>query len=117
MALHFVTPDPAGLLKAFDARIAQTKLEGKITTWEKLSDGVHYTHKAADWKSKAFFKANVGKDRLTFNLVRPKDRTVSVTVYGYYHGHLVETFLNHFDNQFSSGAASAQPEAGDNVPR
>ncbi|MDB5940837.1 MAG: hypothetical protein JWQ13_403, partial [Ramlibacter sp.] len=52
MAIHFVTSDPAGLLKAFDARINQKEAAGKITTWEKAADG-HYTHKATEWAKKA----------------------------------------------------------------
>jgi hypothetical protein len=40
---------------------------------------------------------------------------VSVTAYGYYHGHLIETFLNHFDNMFKVGAATASPTAPDKV--
>ncbi|OGT54755.1 MAG: hypothetical protein A3E01_18755 [Gammaproteobacteria bacterium RIFCSPHIGHO2_12_FULL_63_22] len=117
MAIHFLTPDPASLLKEFDARIHQTEAEGKITTWEKLEDGKHYTHKAADWKSKAYFKPSVGKDRLTFNIIRPKDKSVTVPVYGYYHGHLMETFLNHFDKKFTTSMTSALPEAGDDVTK
>ena len=35
--------------------------------------------------------------------------------YGYYHGHLIETFLNHFDQSFSQGAASALPTNNDKV--
>jgi len=117
MAIHFLTPDPAGLLKEFDARIAQTKSEGKITTWDKLTDGKHYSHKATDWRNLAFFKPSIGKDRLTFNIVRPKDKSVTTTVYGYYHGHLMETFLNHFDTKFTSSVTSALPEAGDDVTK
>jgi hypothetical protein len=114
MAIHFVTSDPAGLLKAFDARINQKEAAGKITTWEKAADG-HYTHKATEWAKKAWFKPAVEAGQLTFNIIKPQNQNVSVTVYGYYHGHLLETFLNHFDKLFSSGNASALPEKSDNV--
>jgi hypothetical protein len=40
---------------------------------------------------------------------------VTKIVYGYYHGHLIETFLNHFDSDFSDGSATALPAAGDLV--
>ncbi len=115
MAVTFATTNPAALLKAFDARIAQTDPKGKITTWEKLSDGVHYTHRSSEWHRKAFFKASTTPAALIFNIVRPKDEKVQVTVYGYYHGHLIETFLNHFDQAFSQGCASALPSTGDDV--
>lgn len=115
MSVKFTASDPKSLLKAFDDRIAQTKQEGRITTWEKLSDGVHYTHKAVEWRNKAFFKPKFAQSKLVFNIVKPKDAAVKAIVYGYYHGHLIETFLNHFDQQFSEGAASALPDGGDLV--
>jgi hypothetical protein len=101
------------LLNAFRARIKQTEAAGKITTWEISEDGKYYTHKAADWAKKAWFSASPGVDRLTFNIIKPKNATVKMLVYGYYHGHLIETFLNHFDQSFSSGCATALPAAGD----
>jgi hypothetical protein len=115
MALHFFTSNPAGLLKAFNAKIDQKEAEGKITTWEKSEDGKYYTHKATAWEKKAWFKPNVDSDQLTFNIIKPKGRDVATIVYGYYHGHLLETFLNHFDEMFSVGSASALPENSDMV--
>lgn len=112
--MHFTTPDPAGLLKAFDARINQTETKGKITTWEKADDG-HYTHKATEWNKRAWFKPVVESGRLTFNIIKPKNQNVTTIVYAYYHGHLLETFLNHFDTLFSIGSASALPEPSDYV--
>jgi len=106
MAVIFLTDSPAKLLAEFDSRIKQTELKGKITTWERDSDG-DYTHKADDWKNKAWFKTVKGSDRLTFNIIAPKDKVIETVVYGYYHGHLVETFLNHFDSMFSNASASA----------
>jgi hypothetical protein len=111
--MHFVTPDPSGLLKAFDARIHQQEPAGKITTWEKSADGQYYTHKAAEWTKKAWFKPKVERGQLTFNIIKPKNRNVTIEVYGYYHGHLLETFLNHFDQSFSMGNASALAEKSD----
>ncbi len=115
MAVYFVTAAPAALLKAFDDRIAQTEAKGKITTWQKSPDGKFYTHKAEDWKAKAWFQATVDQGRLRFNIIRPKDKNVAVEVYGYYHGHLIETFLNHFDRDFSEGTVTSMPANGDNV--
>jgi len=53
--------------------------------------------------------------QLTFNIIKPKDKSVSALAYAYYHGHLIETFLNHFDNSFGNGFASALPETDDNI--
>ncbi|GAB3791838.1 hypothetical protein [Dyella agri] len=114
MAAYFKTSKATELLKKFDARIAQTEQKGKITTWVKRNDG-YYTHKAADWANKAFFKAVVEDEQLRFNIIRPKDKNIEVEVYGYYHGHLIETFLNHFDKDFTWGYASALPSSGDDV--
>lgn len=117
MAVHFMTTDAKNLLAAFDARIAQTEPKNKITTWERLvhNNVVYYTHKANDWSKKAYFRPAVKTDRLTFNIVAPQGQKISTQVYGYYHGHLTETFLNHFDDSFTYGSSSARAEAGDSV--
>lgn len=115
MAIHFTTTNAQALLKAFDDRISQTEPKGKITTWEKSDDGKYYTHKASDWAKKAWFQPKIEASQLTFNIIRPKNAGVSALVYAYYHGHLIETFLTHFDKFFSNGAASALAEADDNV--
>lgn len=115
MAVHFHCDAPQTLLTAFKARIAQTEQKGKITTWELHSDGQHYTHRAADWNRKAWMRPSIQPDRLTFNIVRSQKSSVSSVAYAYYHGHLIETFLAHFDNVFSIASASAMPEAGDRI--
>src|ERR1700760_2962072 len=104
MAIHFTTATPEALLKSFDARIAQTEPEGKITTWEKSDDGKYYTHKAAHWAKKAWLLPKIEANQLTFNIIKPENMNVSSMVYAYYHGHLVETFLNHFDEEFETGS-------------
>ena len=115
MSVSFSTANPEALLSKFDAAITQREQKGKIETWERSSDGQYYTHKAADWHKKAWFKPSVQQQRLVFNIVRPKNANISSVTYGYYHGHLIETFLNHFDGSFEQGAASALPTANDNV--
>jgi hypothetical protein len=115
MAIHFTTSSAASLLKAFDARISQTEAKGKITTWEKSDDGKYYTHKATEWSKKAWLRPKIEANQLTFNIIKPKDKNVSALAYAYYHGHLIETFLNHFDDSFGNGVASALPEADDNI--
>ena len=114
MAIHFTTSSAQTLLKAFDARISQTEPKGKITTWEKSKDGKYYTHKAPEWNSLAWLLPKCESNQLTFNIIKPNSRNVTTIVYAYYHGHLIETFLNHFDTSFMLGVASALPESGDN---
>lgn len=113
MAINFSTLDASGLLKKFDSAIKQIEPKGKITTWEIHSDGKHYTHKAPEWKSKAFLRAVVESNQLKFNIVAPKNGAISSLVYAYYHGHLIETFLTHFESSFVNATASSYPEKGD----
>lgn len=115
MAIHFTTSEAKALLKEFDARIDQKEAKGKVTTWERSEDGNYYTHKAPEWNKKAWFRSKIEANQLTFNLIKPKSSNISVIVYAYYHGHLLETFLNHFDKHFKDGVASALPEPDDNV--
>ena len=114
MAISFSTTDPKSLLNKFDAAISQTEPKGKIETWVRSDDGKYYTHKAPEWSKKAWLKAGTAPNELVFNIVRPQNSNVSSLVYGYYHGHLIETFLNHFDQLFTKGTATALPAAGDN---
>lgn len=115
MALYFFTDRPRALLKKFDARIDQTEAKGKITTWERSDDGAYYTHKAPDWHRRAWLKPVVCDDRLRFNIIRPENVSIATEVYGYYHGHLIETFLNHFDEDFSRASATGLPSESDDV--
>jgi len=113
MADYFLTDAPQSLLNEFNRRIAQTEPKGKITTWERSKDGDYYTHKSDEWGKKAWFKPSVERGRLTFNIIKPKDRNITTVVYGYYHGHLIETFLNHFDQDFTKAEATPCPTSGD----
>jgi len=115
MAIHFTTKDAESLLQAFDAKISQEEPKGKITTWEKSDDGKYYTHKAAEWNKSAWLRPKIEETQLTFNIIKPKNKNISAVAYAYYHGHLIETFLNHFDKSFQSGVASALPETDDVV--
>ncbi|WP_018902574.1 hypothetical protein [Rhizobium sp. 2MFCol3.1] len=112
MAVVFLTSKPQAFLNDFKSRINQSEAKGKITTWSIDSDG-DFTHKAADWANKAWFRPVVEADRLTFNIIKNREANMATIVYAYYHGHLIETFLNHFDKQFSAGSATAMPVAGD----
>jgi len=75
----------------------------------------YYTHTSDNWHGKAYLRPALENGQLTFNIIRPADQNISTTVYGYYHGHLTETFLNHFDNAFLVATSTARPVAGDQV--
>jgi hypothetical protein len=113
MAIEFLTSQPNSLLAKFDAAVTQAEPKGKITTWEKSDDEIYYTHKAAEWRKKAWLKPTAMTDRLVFNIIRPQNANISSLVYAYYHGHLIETFLNHFDEIFTQGIATALPTRED----
>ncbi|MDR6667095.1 hypothetical protein [Rhizobium sp. 1399] len=114
MSVYFYTSSAKALLADFRKRIHQQEEKGKITTWIEDSDG-DFTHKSEAWGGKAWFRPVVSVDRLAFNIIKRKDVNISVPVYGYYHGHLIETFLNHFDDQFTAGSATAKATADDNI--
>ncbi|WP_236218177.1 hypothetical protein [Pseudomonas rhodesiae] len=116
MSVKFFTGNPAGLLADFKKKINQKESEGSITTWEITSSGA-FTHKGQQYSKDAFFRAEAKPDEgfLLFRMTRPEGKNVSSRAYAYYHGHLIETFLNHFDEKFSHSAASALPADGDSV--
>lgn len=116
MSVKFLTANPGDLLKSFKEKILQKEQEGSITTWEITESG-HFTHKGKQYARDAFFLAEARPQDgvLLFKIIRPKDKGIGVRVYGYYQGHLIETFLNHFDRSFSNAVASAMPADGDDV--
>lgn len=114
MAVNFFTSDPNALLNDFNKRIEQEESKGKITTWIRDKDG-DYTHAADNWKLRAWFRPKVIEGALVFNILGNNKAVMSTVVYGYYHGHLTETFLNHFDKMFSSAASTALPTKDDKL--
>ncbi|MDC3884153.1 hypothetical protein KGZ16_06080 [Pseudomonas aeruginosa] len=114
MAVDFITTNPSVLLNDFKKRIKQDEQEGKITTWDLDSDG-DVTHKAEQWKSKAWMRPQVKDGKLTFTVLNPKGKEVPPEVYGFYHGHLVATFITHFGAKISSAISSGKPTDEDRV--
>ena len=117
MSLSFNTSNPKALLGLFIEAINRESGEkGSITTWEVASDGF-FTHTSKEWAKKLWFKAKItpNNSQLVFLTLPPKGKSISVTAYGYYHGHLIETFLNHFEKEFTSVEASALASNGDSV--
>lgn len=113
MAVIFKTNNPTKLLADFNTAIENSK----IATWERSQDGIWYTHKAANWRALAWFKATVDNAscELRFNIAPSDGKTVGSLAYAYYHGHLIESFLSHFDSLFNLGQATAMPTSADQV--
>ncbi|WP_311968936.1 hypothetical protein [Pseudomonas baltica] len=114
MAVDFITNRPHSLLDSFKARIDQADPSGRVNTWEYDADG-DFTHKAPQWHLKAWMRPNIREGKLTFGIIGPEGKEMPYEVYGYYHGHLTETFLNHFDLEFSSAQSTALPTGDDYV--
>lgn len=116
MSVIFYSKKPQLLLDSFDEKIEQKEPKGKINTWRKTPKGF-YTHTAERWKDKAFFKPRVEDDKIVFNIcpLAGENQVVTSEDYSFYHGHLTETFLNHFDENFTSARSSAKPTENDNV--
>ena len=102
MAASFTTSDPGGLLKLFKDAIDNKT----VTTWLYDDDGDFY-HADKQFKGTAWFTPKTAKGELVFNIIKSKTKAITPFVYAYYHGHIIETFLFHFDNSFTLGAATA----------
>ncbi|RQO62198.1 hypothetical protein [Pseudomonas sp. KBW05] len=115
MSVRFYTSSAKSLLKAFDDRIKQKEKEGSITTWMKNKQD-YYTHKSERWGGKCYFKARTDvSGKLIFNVIPPAGEIVTSEIYAFYHGHIIETFLNHFTSQFTVGEATAKPTNKDRL--
>lgn len=103
MAIYFSTSKPKALHAAFDQAID----EGHITTWERDKDG-DYTPKAANWARKLWLRPSEepGNGRLAFYTIPLQGKKIQRVDFAYYHGHLIETFINHFQDDFSEGCAT-----------
>ena len=102
------TSKPKGLLAKFKKAID----EDHIRTWAYDQAG-DFTHTAVQWNRRAWFRPYiVPSSALEFGLLGIEGVKMTKDVYGMYHGHLVDMFLRHFDDDFSSICASAHSEAG-----
>ena len=110
MAVRAFTSEPRDLLRALKEAIA----EGTIDTWRIDADG-DLTHTARQWSAKAWMRPRIYDDRLVFNIIAAKNEKMSKTVYGVYHGRLIQTLLVHFDYKIERLVATAQATADDNI--
>jgi hypothetical protein len=110
MAVRAFTNEPKRLLSALKEAIA----EGRIDTWRIDADG-DLTHTARQWAGKAWMRPRIFDDRLVFNIIASKTEKMSKTVYGVYHGRLIQTLLIHFDDRIERLVATARATAEDNI--
>ena len=101
MALIVKTGSPSSLLTAIYKAIDDKKIE----TWLYDADK-DFTHEPLQWKNKAWFRTKMYTGELRFGLIGPKGVTMSKEIYGIYHGRFIEMLLIHFDNLFSTVAAT-----------
>jgi hypothetical protein len=102
MALVFTTNDPEGLLAEY-RRLIEAK---RIDTWQFDASG-DFTHTPDQWRFKAWMRPYIGVGHLTFGIVARNDESLTIPIYGVYHGRLIESFLNHCDDRFENVTSSA----------
>lgn len=96
--LRFYTAEPAALLSNFKQLINQKEPKGRIDTWEEHGKG--FRHTAADWKEKGLFEASIATDNKSLEF-----KTIELSepyAFAYYHGHLLQAFVEHLGSRFSS---------------
>jgi hypothetical protein len=105
MAIAVSTPTPKALLTAIYKAID----DGKIVTW-KYDDQGDFTHTPRQWRYKAWLRPFPARGILQFGLVGQEKISMTKPVYGVYHGRFIEELLTHFDDDFPSVTATAQPD-------
>ncbi len=108
MAVRAFTDDPEELLSALKKAIA----DGVIETWRIDSDG-DLAPTSQQWAGRAWMRPKVMEDRLLFNIIASKKEKMSKSLYGVYHGRLIQTLLIHFDSKMRTVSATAFGTSGD----
>jgi len=109
MAISISTTSPNALLDAFKKAIQDRKIE----TWIE-KDG-YFTHDTPQWRYTAWMKPSVVTGQLVFNIYPSTGGRITSVVYSIYHGRLIESFLAHFDKDFSTASATAMPTVSDKL--
>jgi hypothetical protein len=110
MAVRVFTSSPSSLMSSLRLSIAT----GTVATWSIDADG-DLTHSPEQWRDRAWFRPKVLDDRIIFNILGPKSKTLTRTEYAVFHGRLIEMLLTHFDERFTRATATALPAEGDIV--
>lgn len=102
MAIRVFCDQPRALLDDIKASIE----DEQITTWKVDGDG-DFTHDTDQWRNRAWLRPRILDDRITFNILGAKTKTMSRATYGVYHGRFIEMLLSHFDKKFDRVTATA----------
>lgn len=108
MAVRAYTDHPDALLSAIKKKVAS----GAITTWVIDGDG-DLTHASRQWTQRAWMRPKVLEDRLLFNIIGTEEGKMSKTVYGVYHGRLIQMLLIYFDDMVKTAVATATGTSDD----
>jgi hypothetical protein len=115
VAVSFSTSNPKALLEAFKKHVNQEHSKDKITTWEENRQG-NFTHKSPEVAGQAWMCPEISEGFLHFYIRAPKGAPINRYIYSYYHGHLSETFINHFPTLFTKASSTANAVKSDNIP-
>jgi len=108
MALLFKTNAPQALLNDFKKKID----EGHVVTWSYDKNG-DFTHTPDQWRFSAWMRPSIDIGGLRFNIVGNAKLITSKTVYGVYHGRLVESVATHCDDRFTEASVTARATNSD----
>lgn len=117
MALYFDSSNPAQLLKLFEDAVALGGKKGGISTWVKHSSGNFFAHIGDQFEKCAWFQPKVETSRLALYLIITEGKKYDSMAYAYYHGHLIETMIHHFDSAFTLASATPQGVVGDSFKK
>ena len=102
------TSSPSLLLQRFKNAIDNKH----VVTWKYYADG-DFTHTPPQWADKAYMRPSIESGKLKFNIVKTASLAVTTPVYAVYHGRLIESLMEHFDQTFTDAYGTAMPGAGD----
>jgi hypothetical protein len=108
MAVMVICNNPQNLLSNIKTAIQN----GTIETWIVDKDG-DLSHSPPQWLFQAWFRPSPEQGKLVFYILGAKAKAMTKTIYGVYHGRLIESLLTHFDLEFSYAYATALPTGKD----
>jgi hypothetical protein len=104
MSVRAFTKDAGALL----TRIKKLIDQKHIATWRYDSAG-DFTHTAAQWNGKAWFRPQVEADKLRFVILKTEGLPLTREIFAIYHGRFIEMLIVHVANDFTHAIASANP--------
>ena len=96
MSIIVNTPNSTALLRKLQDAID----DEQIRTWSY--DSHSFLYHAPQYEGKAHFELRSVDRALRFELVPPSSRGFDDEIYGVYHGHFAQMFLNHFSDDLTS---------------